>query len=194
MEGRGSRLSHFGQRSQILENTFKRLRLLIVTFITAALSVALYSALPSSPAKAQEGRFAIEPMTLKSAGPIQLNHSESARIGLLLPAVRQVERQGHLQLFDNGGARIADIPITMDGSVRTVFFDVLFMDGSVRVMDHATGKVLAEAPGSDGGFSAVFLPAVQRGGNQIGPVTGSVQLFNADHMRGQVIVMCDGSV
>jgi hypothetical protein len=178
-----------------MENAVRKLRLVLVMLVLAVIAVLAYSAFPSPPAHAQAGDN--QTQILKSAGPIQINNNgEAILIGLLLPAVQRVELPYHLQLFNSAGRRLVDIPVAAlgDGSVRTAFFDVFFTNGSILVMDHATGKVLAEEQRSDGIFSAVLLPAVQRGGHRVGAISASIQILDANKQRGAIVGMCDGSV
>jgi hypothetical protein len=167
-------------------------------FALAALAALAYSAFTSAPVKAQETGTGIPIAHIKSAGPISLHDGESALIGLLLPAVQRTGEPYRLRLFDGDGSTLITIPVNGERSdsapVITAYFDVFFADGSVRVVDHATGKVLLEPHASGGSFSAVLLPAVQRNGQQHSAISASVQIFNADHMRGEIVGMCDGSV
>ena len=52
--------------------------------------------------------------------------------------------------------------------------------------------LLRAAEGSVISPLAVFLPAVQRNGARIGAITGSVQFFDANLQRGQVVGMFGG--
>lgn len=177
-----------------MKNIIKQLRVVLATFVMAMGAVLVYSALPSTSVHAQAGAGSM--MTFKSVGPVQFNPNESALIGLLVPAVRPVDKPFRLQLFDGMGYMIVNIPVEPNGgsSLRGAFYEVLFGDGSLRVLDHTTGKLLATRAHSDGIVSMVLVPAVQKSGRSLGAVSASVQIFDANKQRGQVIVMCDGSV
>jgi len=174
-----------------------RLRLVLAGVTVAVLAIVGHVAFPAASAKAQTNGDI--PVVFKSAGPIALNHQESALIGLLLPAVQRGDTtaptQYQLQLVDSAGQVIVQIPITPDAANRKgAFFEIFFADGSVRVVDRATGATLARVPRSDGLFTAVLLPAVQSNGRAVGPISASIQLFNSNHRRGQIVAMGDGSV
>ena len=175
-----------------MNKVIKQVRLALAMFVLAVVVAIAYSAFPATPVHAQGGGM----YAFKSSGPVQLNPNDSALIGLLFPAPQRTDKPCRLRLFDSMGKPIVDIPVVGmgDGSVRTAFFDVTFMDGNLRVMDHVNGKLLATQSHSDGMLIGLLVPAVQTSGRSVGAISASIQLFDAMKQRGQVIQMCDGSI
>lgn len=174
-------------------NITTRFRMVMAICAVAVVAVCTSFVMPSTKAHAQTGGGVL---SFKSAGPIQLNHDESALIGLLLPAVQRTGKPFHLELFDSMGKLMVDIPVMSmgEGSVQSAFFDVTFMEGNLKVMEHSTGKMLVNLSHSDGMLIALLLPAVQPTGRSMGPLSASIQIFDSMKQRGQVIQLCDGSV
>lgn len=178
----------------------RKLGLLAAGAALIACAALGYSAVSAGPAKAQVLKGSRE--RALTAGPIQLSNGEHALIGLLLPAVQlpAVQRGQapfRVDLVRSDGSLLTElaVPRAPAGATRqTAFYDVSFADGSVRVLDRATGSVVFAGDLSDGMIIVVCLPAVQFPGNMIAPTAGSVQLMDPAGGRGQIVGMCDGSV
>ena len=169
-----------------------RIRIVLAVCALAALAVIGNAGFPAASAKAQNGGDVR--VAFKAAGPISMSNGESALIGLLLPAVQRGDAQPfRLQLIDGSGKPFVEVLLPAVQRSRVAMFEVFFADGSVRVVDKSTNEIVGSGK-SDGSLIGLLLPAVRPNGNQLGPIAGSIQLFNADHVRGQVIQMCDGSV
>ncbi len=124
-------------------------------------------------------------------------NGERALIGLLLPAVQRAALPYRIELVSSDGSTLADIALPQPpvGAARqTAFYDVFFADGSVRVLEHASGRQVFTGDLADGMIIVVCLPAVQLNGNVVAPTAGSVQLMDPAGGRGQIVGMCDGSV
>lgn len=166
-------------------------RTVLVVCAVALLAIVGNTTFRAATAKAQSGAKQVQ--VFQSAGPISLSNGESALIGLLLPAVQRKNVLPYrLQLFDGSGTVIADVKIPVGGR-KVVMFDVFFGDGSVRVVDKASGEVVTSGK-SDGILIGLLLPAVEPNGDTIGAMSASIQLYNGDGNRGQVVQMGDASV
>lgn len=183
----------------------KKLPLLLVVCAVALIAIVGNTKNSGGRAQAQDGDH--DPIVLKTAGPISINSNdnEGVLIGLLLPAVRNEASPFRLQLIDGTGTTLYDIPIAAKTKRIDSFFDVFYQkselgDGSVHVIDKATGQEIGKGKKTDGILIALLLPAVQRNGERIGAIAGSVQIMSnfaagqQNGIRGQVIQMCDGSV
>jgi hypothetical protein len=122
------------------------------------------------------------------AGPFTAPGGLSSLIGLLLPAVQKVlpAVQGNFKPFEllvldsqgNTVARASIIGPEGKQGAFSAFFNVFFGDGSVRVdQRQADGsvKTIGQGSSSDGMLIALLLPAVQKNGQTVGPLGGSLQ-------------------
>jgi hypothetical protein len=149
----------------------------------------------SRPADAQSAA-AIPAMPVKSGGPLSLQRGESMLIGLLLPAVQRPAIPHRLMLLDSEGRTLfrTDLPTPAAGqNAVTYFLEVTMLDGSVRILDRKTGRVLVGRAASDGTLTSLLLPAVQQNGRPVLAPSASIQVLQQG-VRRLFVQMCDGSV
>jgi hypothetical protein len=121
------------------------------------------------------------------AGPVGLGRSQTARIGLLLPAVQRATVR--LIVLDRGDVLFhTDVPVK---ATESGFFDVFFdvaVDGrgDVNITD-GTSNTLAGSFGEQGGQVSVLigllLPAVQKLPDSANHMTASLQVLGDGSVR-----------
>jgi len=131
-------------------------------------------------------------MIFKSGGPLQLQDGERALIGLLLPAVKKARVPFRLVLSDAQG-HSAELKLDPPASGNLLIsFALTYVGGSLQLVEPKTGAPLGLAVPGDGMFTALLLPAVQKGGKTVGGLAASIQLFGGDGARTGIVQMCDG--
>ncbi len=178
-----------------MQSMLKRSLLFGLTSLGAVIGIGLWTAGSIHPARAQSNeRNETRATTFKAGGPIQLQNGERALIGLLLPAVQKVKTPFRLMLSDDQG-HTAELKLDPPAkSSEFLTLELLYSSGALQLVDPKTGQPLSIAVPGDGVFAVQLLPAVQKGGNAVGGISASLQLFDANGARTGIVQMCDGSV
>ncbi len=118
------------------------------------------------------------------AGPIRLQDGEKILIGLLLPAVQKVRANAQLVLTDAQGKTIfSAVPDTG----KPTYYDITFhakpvggANGASIEVAHGSAPPVVISVDPAGILIGLLLPAVQKSGATVAPMSASMQAFNAN--------------
>lgn len=118
-----------------------------------------------------------------SSGPFRMHDGEKLTFGMLLPAVQKARANAHFVLTNGDGATIFTYP---PDPGRAAFIDVTYhakpvgdQRGPSFEITHGIGNPDFVPAGTDGILIGLLLPAIDRAGQTVGPITASMQSFNA---------------